>query len=48
MIEAGDEWRFRIELIARGQKEPKRRYPKVLASVGEAPQQYPDPEDYED
>jgi hypothetical protein len=47
LFDYGDEWRFRVEVIGRGQKEPKRRYPKVLASVGEAPPQYPDP-DYED
>jgi hypothetical protein len=48
LFDYGDEWLFRVEFIARGQKEPRRRYPKVLASVGKAPEQYPDPDDFEE
>jgi hypothetical protein len=48
LFDYGDEWLFRVEFTARGQKEPKRRYPKVLASVGKAPEQYPDPDDFEE
>ena len=33
-----------VELIGRGEKTPRARYPKVLKAVGKAPPQYP-PED---
>ena len=42
LFDYGDEWRFQLELIALGKRVPKSRYPKVLASVGKAPPQYPD------
>jgi hypothetical protein len=45
LFDYGDEWRFRVELVGRGQKVPRARYPKILASVGQAPEQYPDMED---
>lgn len=41
LFDYGDEWLFQVALIGTGQKTPKVRYPKVLASQGEAPEQYP-------
>jgi hypothetical protein len=39
MFDYGDDWRFVVEVIRRGQ-EAKTRYPKVLNKVGQAPEQY--------
>ena len=40
MFDYGDDWRFVVEVIGRGQKAPRTRYPKVLKKVGNAPEQY--------
>ncbi|HYD66677.1 IS1096 element passenger TnpR family protein [Azospirillum sp.] len=45
LFDYGDEWRFRVEVLALGEREPRKRYPRVVASVGKAPPQYPDPDD---
>jgi hypothetical protein len=45
LFDYGDEWRFRIEVVGRGEAAARTAYPRVGASVGEAPQQYPDPEE---
>ena len=45
LFDYGDEWLFRVELTALGRKEPKARYPRVLAKAGPSPVQYPDPDD---
>jgi hypothetical protein len=45
LFDYGDEWLFRVELVGMGQKVARARYPKILASVGQAPEQYPDMED---
>jgi hypothetical protein len=45
LFDYGDEWRFRVKLKARGNKAAKTRYPCVVASGGEAPAQYPDPDE---
>ena len=37
----GDEWRFRAELIGRGETVAGVAYPRVVARVGKAPEQYP-------
>lgn len=42
LFDYGDNWHFLIEVIALGEKAPKTRYPRVVASVGKAPKQYPD------
>jgi hypothetical protein len=42
LFDYGDDWRFLIEARARGVKDPKRRYPRLVASVGRSPEQYPD------
>ena len=41
LFDYGDEWLFQVALTGTGHKAPKVRYPKVLASQGDAPQQYP-------
>jgi pRiA4b ORF-3-like protein len=48
LFDYGDDWRFQVEMIGMGEKAPKTRYPKVLAEAGEAPPQYPDPDEEED
>lgn len=45
LFDYGDEWLFRVELVERKPKEPKVRLPRLLMSAGQAPAQYPDPED---
>ena len=47
LFDYGDEWHFKVEVIGLGEKVPKARYPKVLATVGKAPPQYPDLEEEE-
>lgn len=42
LFDYGDDWRFVIEATANGEKAPKTRYPRLVASVGRAPEQYPD------
>jgi hypothetical protein len=42
LFDYGDNWQFKIELIGTGEKMPKTRYPRLVASVGKAPLQYPD------
>ena len=41
----GDEWRFLIEVVGHNETAPERLFPRVIASVGKAPQQYPVPDD---
>ena len=48
LFDYGDEWLFRVELTAFGRKAAKTRYPRVLASAGASPVQYPDPDDEEE
>jgi len=48
LFDYGDEWLFRVSLAGQGSKTGKGKYPRVLASNGEAPAQYPDPDDFED
>jgi hypothetical protein len=48
LFDYGDEWRFRVKLKAKGLKLAKTRYPRVVASQGEAPEQYPDPDEMPD
>ncbi len=45
LFDYGDEWEFLVELIDRKPKEAKVKLPRLLASVGIAPEQYPDPEE---
>ncbi len=45
IFDYGDEWQFRIEAIGQNRKETGAKYPRLLKTVGEAPEQYPDPDD---
>ncbi len=45
LFDYGDEWHFRVSLNELGSKHGKTKYPRVVASEGEAPAQYPDPDD---
>jgi len=47
LFDYGDEWLFEVTLTGTGQKAPKTRYPKVLASQGASPKQYPGLDDLE-
>lgn len=42
VFDYGDDWRFTIEMRNKGEKAPKARYPRLVTSVGDAPEQYPD------
>jgi hypothetical protein len=48
LFDYGDEWRFKVKMKATGTKLPKTRYPRVVASHGEAPEQYPALDDESD
>src|SRR5260370_13359256 len=45
LFDYGDNWQFRIEAIGRNRKEPGGRYPRLLKTIVEAPEQYPDPDE---
>lgn len=46
LFDYGDEWHFGVKLLRTSETlEPGARYPRVVASSGEAPPQYPDEED---
>jgi hypothetical protein len=45
LFDYGDEWLFRVKLTGTARKVAKVRYPRVVASKGEAPKQYPDPDE---
>ncbi len=49
LFDYGDEWHFGVKLRrVTEQVEPGALYPRVVARQGDAPPQYPDPEDDED
>jgi hypothetical protein len=50
IFDYGDEWRFKVRVHAINPDAPEGDYPRIVQSVGEAPEQYPDldDEDYED
>jgi Plasmid pRiA4b ORF-3-like protein len=45
LFDYGDNWQFRIEVIGQNRKEPGVKYPRLLKTIGAAPEQYPDPDD---
>jgi hypothetical protein len=45
LFDYGDHWLFNVEMTGVGAKNPKLRYPRLVASKGKAPEQYPDPDD---
>jgi Plasmid pRiA4b ORF-3-like protein len=47
LFDYGDEWLFRVEVVGLGHKVARARYPKIIASAGASPQQYPDIDDEE-
>ena len=48
LFDYGDDWYFRVSLKAKGTKLAKVRYPRVVAARGDAPPQYPDPDEIDD
>ncbi len=44
LFDYGDEWHFRVTLTKMGQKIAKVRYPRIVGTRGEDPEQYPDPD----
>lgn len=42
LFDYGDNWQFIIELKGFGERQSKQKYPRVLQSVGKAPEQYPE------
>ncbi len=48
LFDYGDEWLFQVTQTGNGKKVPKTRYPKVLATQGASPAQYPDPDDMDE
>ena len=45
LFDYGDECRFVVERLASGVKAKGAKYPRVVKSIGEAPEQYPEVED---
>jgi hypothetical protein len=45
LFDYGDDWQFQIEAIGQNRKQPGDKYPRLLKTVGKAPEQYADPED---
>jgi hypothetical protein len=41
LFDYGDNWEFLVELIGQKGKEHGAKYPRVIAKVGKAPEQYP-------
>jgi hypothetical protein len=48
LFDYGDEWLFRVKLEKTAKKIAKVRYPRIVATRGEAPKQYPDPDDFDE
>jgi hypothetical protein len=49
LFDYGDEWRFNVRVHAvNADADPDAEYPRIVESVGQAPQQYPQWEDEED
>lgn len=48
LFDYGDEWLFRVEVRALGAHATGTCYPRLVASVGKAPPQYPDIEEDDD
>ncbi|MBR1273991.1 IS1096 element passenger TnpR family protein [Bradyrhizobium sp. AUGA SZCCT0283] len=45
LFDYGDDWLFRVTLRTTGNKSAKARYPRIVATRGEAPEQYPADDD---
>lgn len=47
LFDFGDSWEFGVRLMEKSDKlDPHAIYPRVIASMGDGPDQYPDPEEY--
>ena len=42
LFDYGDDWRFVVELSGFGEKQQKTKYPRMIKSIGNAPEQYPE------
>ena len=42
LFDYGDDWRFVVELSGFGEKQQKTKYPRIIKSIGNAPEQYPE------
>ena len=42
LFDYGDEWQFVVELSGFGEKQQKTKYPRIIKSIGNAPEQYPE------
>ncbi|MBF0384197.1 MAG: hypothetical protein HQL69_24565 [Magnetococcales bacterium] len=42
VFDYGDEWRFEVEMRNFGNRKKSVKYPRILTSKGEAPEQYPE------
>lgn len=45
LFDYGDDWRFVVELVGFGEKQPKIKYPHLFKKVGVAPPQYEEVEE---
>jgi hypothetical protein len=48
LFDYGDEWHFGVKLARTSEIEPSASYPRIVASHGPAPRQYPDVEDWDE
>ncbi len=48
LFDYGDDWLFRVRLQKTAKKIAQVRYPRVVATHGAAPVQYPDPDDFDE
>ena len=44
LFDYGDHWEFRIEALGQNRKEPGGKYPRLLKTIGEAPERVNDSE----
>jgi hypothetical protein len=48
LFDYGDDWLFRVKLERTAKKTAKVRYPRIVATHGEAPEQYPASEEFDE
>jgi hypothetical protein len=49
LFDYGDGWQFKVECVGQSESKSKTKYPRIVKTVGEAPEQYPEPnEDLEE
>ena len=42
LFDYGDDWQFRTVLVGKNKKQAGIRYPRIVKTVGDAPEQYPE------